>query len=229
VSATQNQSAAPGPVRASSTCLEQGAVSDVSLTNVHMQLLREKPEPTEGFSPIPIFILFVFSAVIFVSGIYMGTKSGNFSALAFDVTRDYNVVAETAPTAFDPMQVGARIYTQQCAVCHQPTGQGVPNAFPPLANSEYVTGDEQRLIKIVTNGLKGPVTVNGAAFNSIMPAQASAQTLVRGDPQRLAAVLTYIRASFGNTAAPVAPEKVSEVWAAVGSRTTEWTIDELGK
>jgi mono/diheme cytochrome c family protein len=193
-----------------------------------VQLLREKPEPTEGFSPIPIFVLFVFSALIFVAGIYMGTKSGNFSPLAFDVTADYSAPASVGPPApVDLPKLGARLYNQ-CSVCHQPTGVGVAGAFPPLAGSPFVTGDEERLIKIVTHGLTGPVEVLGATYNSIMPPQVGAATELRNDPVRLAAVLTHIRASFGNSAAPVTPEKVKEVWTAVGARTKGWTIAELG-
>jgi mono/diheme cytochrome c family protein len=216
------------PARPSSRRLEQAAVSDASITAVHIQLLREKPEPTEGFSPIPILILFVFSALIFFAGIYMGTKSGHFSPLAFDVTTDYSVVAApSAPAAVDPMKLGARLYAQ-CTACHQASGLGVDKAFPPLAGSPFVTGDEERLIKIVTHGLEGPIEVLGKSFNSVMPPQVGAATELRNDPVRLAAVLTYIRASFGNTAAPVTPEKVKEVWAAVGPRTKSWTIAELG-
>jgi mono/diheme cytochrome c family protein len=218
----------PTPPRASSHRLEQAAVSDASITDVHVQLLREKPEPTEGFSPIPIFILFVFSALIFVAGIYVGTKSGKFSPLAFDVTRDYGAAATvTAPQEVDMMKLGARLYTQ-CAACHQTNGQGLPNAFPPLANSPYVLEDEARLIRIVSHGLTGPITVLGNTYNGLMPAQVGATTTLKNDPQRLAAVLTYIRASFGNSAAPVTPEKVKEVWTAVGSRTRPWTVEELG-
>ena len=141
MSMSESPSSSP---RRSHQQLEQGAVSDVSLTAVHYQLLREKPEPTEGFSPIPIVMLFVFSALIFFGGIYLGTQSGQFSPMAFDVTRDYSVATVTAPVEVDMMQLGERLYNQSCIACHQQNGQGVPNAYPPLANSPYVLEDEER-------------------------------------------------------------------------------------
>ena len=58
--------------------------SDESLQSIHAQLLREKPEPEEGFSPIPIFLLLVFSGLIFFGGIYMAKYSAGFSPLAFN-------------------------------------------------------------------------------------------------------------------------------------------------
>lgn len=215
----------PPSGRVSSSRLEQARASDASITEVHVQLLREKPEPSEGFSPIPIVILFVFSALIFIAGIYIGTKSGEFSPLAFDVTRNYAAPpAEVVPQEVDMMALGQRSYIA-CQACHQANGEGIPNAFPPLAQSPYVTGDEERLIKIVSHGLSGPIEVLGSTYNGVMPSQLP---VLRNDAQRVAAVLTYVRANFGNSAAPVTPEKVQEVWSAVGNRTQPWTVETLG-
>ncbi len=218
----------PASNRASSTRLEQAAVSDASLTSVHHQLLREKPEPTEGFSPIPIFILFVFSALIFSGGIYIGTQSGNFSPMAFDITRQNVVATNAAPQPVDMMKLGARAYNTTCVACHQQNGQGVPNAFPPLAGSPFVQGDEERMIKIVSYGLTGPLEVEGHTFNGVMPAHHGPTSAARFNEQKIAAVLTYVRASFGNNAPPVTEDKVKEVLSAVGNRSTPWTVQELG-
>lgn len=218
----------PNP-RASSRRLEQAGASDASITSVHFQLLREKPEPTEGFSPIPIVILFVFSALIFFAGIYVGTRSGEFSATAFDVTRNYKLVAPAgAPEEVDLAKLGGRLYNQSCVACHQATGQGVPGAFPPLASSPYVTGGEDRLIKLVAFGLVGPIEVLGHTYNGVMPAHYGPASATRYNEQKIAAILTYVRASFGNAAAPVTPDKVKEVLGATGSRTRPWTVEELG-
>ena len=214
--------------RSSSHRLEQAAASDASITDVHMQLLREKPEPTEGFSPIPIFILFVFSALILVCGIYIGLKSGEFSPMAFDVTRK---VASSGPAAgpqeVDMMKVGAKLYNQTCIACHQANGIGAPGAFPPLKDSPYVLENEERLIRIVAHGLSGPVEVLGNTYNGAMPAFYGSASAYRYNEQKIAAVLTYVRASFGNSAGPITPEKVKEVLAATGPRTKPWTVPEL--
>lgn len=215
--------------RASNRRLEQAGASDASITSVHFQLLREKPEPTEGFSPIPILILFVFSALIFFAGIYMGTQSGEFSGVAFDVTRNYKLTtASGAPEEVDMMKLGGRLYSQTCVACHQAAGQGAPGAYPPLAGSPYVNGSDERMIKIVTLGLTGPIEVLGNTYNGVMPAHYGPTSATRYNEQKIAAILTYVRASFGNSAPAVTPDKVKEVLAAVGSRTKSWTVDELG-
>jgi mono/diheme cytochrome c family protein len=215
------------PGRASTVRLEQAAASDESITSVHAQLLHERPEPAEGFSPIPIFILFVFSGLIFFGGIYIGQHTSAFNPLAFDVTKK-ETGAATGPVAPpDPMVVGARLFSQNCAACHQPTGLGIPGTYPPLAGSEFVNGKEDRVIRIVTYGLQGPLEVEGKTFGvAQMPAFGPGGGY-RWDEKKIAAVLTYVRASFGNTAPPVTPEKVKEVMGQVGSRPTPWTVQEL--
>jgi len=217
--------------RASSRRLEQGAVSDSSITSIHAQLRREKPEPTEGFSPIPIFILFVFSALILVGGIYLGVNSAHFSPVSFDVkNQQVASTGEGAPQEVDMMKTGARLYGQTCVACHQASGLGAPGAYPPLAGSPYVLGDEERMIKIVSHGLEGPVEVLGTTYNGVvMPAFHGASSPYRFNELKIAAVLTYVRGNtaWGNNAAPVTEEKVKEVLAAVGNRTKAWTIAEL--
>lgn len=220
---------APNSPTPSSRRLEQAAASDSSITAVHVQLLREKPEPTEGFSPIPIFILFVFSALILVGGIYLGVNSAHFSALSFDV-KNQQVASSgsSAPQEVDMMKTGERLYGQTCVACHQINGMGVPGAFPPLVGSPYVLENEERLIKIVAHGLSGPIEVLGASYNSVMPAFYGPTSAYRYNELKIAAVLTYVRGSWGNNAAPVTPEKVKEVLAATGTRATAWTVGELG-
>ncbi len=64
---------------------------------------------------------------------------------------------------------GKATYATNCAACHQPTGQGVPHAFPPLAASDYLNSDKIRAIKSVTGGLQGKVKVNGQEYDGVMP------------------------------------------------------------
>jgi len=117
---------------------------------------------------------------------------------------------------------GKNVFTRVCAVCHQPNGQGVPGAFPPLAGSEIVDGDPNRLIHIVLSGLQGPVTVRGQVYNSVMPPQGP---LLKD--QEIADVLSYVRSSWGHTSGPVAPADVARLRAE--NRTTFWTWAELTK
>lgn len=99
------------------------------------------------------------------------------------------------------MERGERVYTQSCTACHLESGEGVPHAFPPLANSDYLMADKLRSIDIVLQGLSGPITVNGTKYDGIMPAQNLGNTDV-------ASVLTYIRNSFGNSGEAVTVEEV---------------------
>jgi len=110
-----------------------------------------------------------------------------------------------------------------CSACHQPNGAGLPGAFPPLAGSEWLVGDPSIPIAIVLHGMTGPITVKGAQFNGMMMPWASLS-----DAQ-IAAILTYERSSWGNSAAAVTAEQVAKVRAATKSRTTPWTADEVRK
>lgn len=96
---------------------------------------------------------------------------------------------------------GKGVYDKVCVACHQPTGQGIPSAFPPLAKSDYLNKDVNRAIKGVVKGLSGPITVNGKKFRGAMPAQALSD-------QQIADALTYVYANWGNNKTVVTPAMV---------------------
>ncbi|MBD3628623.1 MAG: DUF1080 domain-containing protein [Cyclobacterium sp.] len=121
---------------------------------------------------------------------------------------------------------GEAVYEKACLSCHQPGGKGLPKVYPPLLGSKRVSGDETKLIKIVLNGLTGPIDVAGeqygAGTQSIpMPPMAGMSD------QEIADVLTYIRREFGNGSSAVAPETVTKTRAEVSGRTKPWTAREL--
>lgn len=101
----------------------------------------------------------------------------------------------------EKIELGRRLFTSICAACHQPTGQGLPNVFPPLASSDYLNADKNRAIKIVINGRQGEVIVNGRKFNNSMP------KFPLGDDD-IANVLTFVYNSFGNAGLEVTPDEV---------------------
>ena len=117
---------------------------------------------------------------------------------------------------------GKAVYGTTCAACHQATGDGVSGIFPPLAGSEWVTGDEAKLARIILHGITGPIEVAGETYTGMMPPWGG----VLKDPE-LAAVLTYIRSSWGNKATPVTAAKVASIRAATTARATPWTAAEL--
>jgi len=94
---------------------------------------------------------------------------------------------------------GEKIYAEKCLLCHQQSGQGAPPVFPPLAKSDWLEGDRVRTIKVLCEGLSGPITVLNQTYNNVMPAQVL-------DDAEVAAVLTYVVNSWGNKA-PAFTEK----------------------
>jgi putative membrane-bound dehydrogenase-like protein len=117
---------------------------------------------------------------------------------------------------------GKEVYAATCIACHQPDGKGLAAAFPPLDGSEWLTGDPSVPIRILMHGLVGPVKVAGQEFTSVMPAH------VDLDDQKVSDVLTYVRQSWTNDAAPVSPEEVKVLREKHAGRSMPWTAKELG-
>ena len=110
----------------------------------------------------------------------------------------------------DLMARGEAVYLANCAACHQPDGSGLTGAFPPLAGSDYLLGDRKKVLSAAMFGLSGPITVNGVDYNGVMP---SLGHLPDAD---LAAALTYVLGSWGNTGAAVSVEEVAALRAELG-------------
>jgi mono/diheme cytochrome c family protein/glucose/arabinose dehydrogenase len=119
---------------------------------------------------------------------------------------------------------GADVYQSVCGLCHQPTGYGVPNVAPPLAESTWVTGEPERLIRIALHGLYGEIEVNGQKWNLAMPGQGMNPLL---DDAKLADVLSYIRNAWGNEAPPITAAQITAVRAQTKDRKMPWTADTL--
>jgi len=113
-------------------------------------------------------------------------------------------VASSNKTLAMKMESGKQIYTQTCFACHQAEGQGIPNAFPPLAKSDYLNANLNRSIEIVLKGKSGEITVNGEKYNSVMTRQAISN-------DEIADVLTYIYNSWGNNKTNVTKSQVDAV------------------
>lgn len=133
------------------------------------------------------------------------------------------VLSSLAPRAIGAQAPdGAKIYADTCQACHQVSGLGVPNQFPPLVGSEWVLGSEDRFVMIVLHGLVGEIEVEGETFNGAMPTLGPTFT-----DEELAAVASYVRRSWGNRAAPIATATVTRVRLAHAMRTKPWTVAEL--
>ncbi|MET0262381.1 MAG: cytochrome c [Rariglobus sp.] len=209
---------------------DQSGASDESIQKVHAQLASEKPEPKEGYKAMPLFLLGFISAMIFVTSIYVVHYRGGFSALVYDGRYAPKGGAGAEKVELTPDQViaaGKKLYAT-CATCHQANGQGVAGTYPSLAGSEWVVGNEERVIRVLLHGLTGPIEVHGKSYNGLMPAFGK----VTGggynwSEERISQVLTYIRQEWGNQAAPITKDKVTEVLAAEKARAKPWTQGEL--
>jgi len=90
-----------------------------------------------------------------------------------------------------PYAAGKKVYLSNCASCHQKTGEGLEGAFPPLAQSDYLLADKKRAIQIATNGMDGPITVNGVDYDAMMASQGLSNEDVKE-------VVNYVLNSWGN-------------------------------
>lgn len=209
--------------------IDQAAITDDSLLMEHEKLLGQQPDEKGRYRLLPLNLLFIFSALIFFGGTYLGRYAGHFSPQIFDENAPPPTAGDPAVAAspVDPLVLGKTVYGAVCIACHQATGLGQAPLFPPLVDSEWVTGSEERLIRIVLHGLQGPVKVNGVDFNGAMP-PAGPGSGFNLSPERVAAVLTYVRQEFGKGAPPIPVQKVAEIRAKEGNHAP-WTAAELEK
>ena len=209
--------------------LEQAGASDESLLAAHEKLRGWKADDGANYRMLPLVLLFAFSSLIFYAGIYLNKYSVRYNPSAFDENAPSGTGAALA-VKVDPLVLGKKNYESVCITCHQPTGLGVPGAYPPLAGSEWVNGSNERLIRIVLYGLKGPVKVKGVEYGAAaMPVFGKvAGSGYHWSDEKIAATLTYVRASFGNNSPAITPDQVTAIRTKEGDRK-EWSQEELLK
>jgi mono/diheme cytochrome c family protein len=122
-----------------------------------------------------------------------------------------------------PVELGAKVYGQNCASCHQASGAGQPGMYPPLVASDWVVGSKVRLAAILLKGLQGPITVGGATYSAaVMP---SWETSI--PPDKMADLMTYLRASWGNKAGPVTEDEVTAAKTKFSAQTAAYSQEQL--
>jgi mono/diheme cytochrome c family protein len=201
------------------------AESDVEV--IHRQIVRELADPAEGYERVPWFLWVTVATMVFWAGWYIGRRGGTFDTQTHveyaEVGLTAGAAGDTAATGpVDPLAEGKRIFGANCVACHQSTGLGVAGAFPPVVGSEWVTGPEQTVIRILLHGLSGPVKVKGASYNGAMPAWK--ESMSDGD---IANVISYLRQWSPNAAPGVVASSVAALRKEHDSRTGPWTEAEL--
>ncbi|MEO2168348.1 MAG: c-type cytochrome [bacterium] len=119
---------------------------------------------------------------------------------------------------------GQELYADVCSSCHGESGRGITGQAPALAGSPWVRDSDAWLLRIVLGGLTGPIEIDGEVWNLEMPAHGDPDVL---SDERIAAILTFLRRSFGHSEEPIGPAAVAAVRAAIAQRTRPWTVDEL--
>lgn len=208
--------------------MDYGETQEVRDT--HAAIVREKVEPRVGREPLSLWLIAIYGLAVFFGGAYLGRYAGNFSGDGLDYLAGAPRVASKASAGgaeqaaeLTPVEKGKKIYSANCATCHQANGLGVAGQYPPLAGSEYVDGGTKRLGMILLKGLQGPLTVKGQQYGSAVM-QPWEKTL---NDQKIADVLTYIRQDWGNKAGPVAPEGISALRKELAGRTESFTEPDL--
>ncbi len=188
---------------------------------------REFPDPTEGNSQLPAGLLLVFAAIICFAGAYFGIYHGGFQGDVFNESdstpallsskKAATSVVTQAPVELSLVEQGKAIYAN-CQPCHQASGLGIPGQFPPLVGADYVVGSEKRLIAILLKGIGGPIAVAGSTYNGAMPAWEKALS-----DRKIAAVASYVRATWGNAAPEISEAKVAALKKELAAKADPWT------
>ncbi|ELX08881.1 cytochrome c class I [Janthinobacterium sp. HH01] len=180
---------------------------------------RENPDPHEKNRPVPRLVLLVVSALVVwaVSYIFL-TQRNDAPELGDQRTLS---TLQGKPAGAGGAADGAQVYAANCVACHQATGAGLPGVFPPLGGSEWVLAADKLPVNILLHGITGKLTVKGTPYSGQMPAFKD-----KLSDAEIAAVLSYVRANFGNAAGKIAADVVKGERDAGKDRKDPWNGDE---
>lgn len=157
------------------------------------------------------------------------TGASEFAAKAESEFVKFDVPKHLDRAGKNAYKLGAKIYQREahCATCHLTHGKGSGNIYPPLVGSPWVNGSEDRLIKLTLHGMWGKMVVNGKTYDPSrgVPPMTAFRSLLKDD--ELAAVLTFVRNTWGNKAAPVSAASVKKIREQTIDRGIFWKPDEL--
>ncbi len=179
------------------------------------QQQREQPEPSEGSRPVPKLVLTIIAG-LFIWAIYYLYATYHPMPPSLG---DNRVAADfTVPLSAD----GGQLYAAHCVACHQASGKGLPGVFPPLSGSEWVSAEDPGvMIKIVLHGVQGPITVEGARYEGLMP-----HFHDKFSDEEVAALVNHVRTGFGNSASTTDAKYVARVREETRDQATPWKGDE---
>jgi len=158
-------------------------------------------------------------------------KQNKAPAITSDENKKYGPTRKLGKPEQKVYDQGRAIFFRDahCVTCHQPNGLGLAPIYPPLTNKEWLVGNDERLIKVVLKGLWGPMEVAGKRYDPTKgtPPMTGFEQLLKDD--EIAAVLTYVRQSFGNDYDPILPATVKKVREATKAQNSFYQIEDLMK
>lgn len=117
---------------------------------------------------------------------------------------------------------GKRLFGENCSSCHGAQGEGIADAFPPLVDSKWVTGNKSIPIRIVLHGLSGEINVQGKTYRGIMPGFKA-----RLSAAEITAILNYLRSQSDKDLPKITQDEVINTGNTYRQHTTPWTAQEL--
>jgi mono/diheme cytochrome c family protein len=184
-------------------------------------------EPTATRSTVPIWIVVLTLVLLFLGLVYFDHHSGWFNSQVYAPYASAEQLEDYQPKsgAAAALAHGKVVFETYCGLCHGTDGMGKPGVAPPLAGSELVnTKGDSRLAHIPLMGLNGTITVEGKDWSLAMAPMGAGLS-----DEDLAAVLTYIRSSWGNKGGEVTADDVKTVRAAIGGHPQPLSGPDLMK
>jgi mono/diheme cytochrome c family protein len=202
----------------------QTGMNDEEMVEVHAKLNKEKHPPTQGFLIAPLIFVFVFGCLIFVCSIQLAHSTNGFQIHPPTEVVELSEEEKEVLRIERKIDSGKKLFAVNCASCHQASGMGLGDQYPPLAGSEWVSVNPELIIKVITKGLKGEIQVKGKTY---APAGGMAAVSNLKTDREIANVATYVRQAWGNEAPEVSDEEVAQVRADSADQKDQWIGQEL--
>jgi mono/diheme cytochrome c family protein len=172
----------------------------------------------------PLIFVFVFGCLIFVCSIQLAHSTNGFQIHPPKEMVELSDEEKETLRIERKIDSGKKLFAVNCASCHQSSGLGLGDQYPPLAGSEWVSVNPELLIKVIVKGLIGEIQVKGKTY---APAGGMAAVSNLKTDREIANVATYVRQAWGNEASEVSEEEVAQVRADSADQKDQWIGQEL--
>ena len=197
-----------------------------------VEVLPELPEPQAVIRNVPIWLIVLLAGLLYWADMYVmehgadvAGKTGPFPITVYDPFGSYSDLVKANPVTPEQEEhnKGQQVFNFVCVQCHQANGQGLPGQYPPLAGSEWVQAEgPANMVRIVLNGLSGPIDVKGQSFNNQMPPWKATLT-----DEQIAHVISFVRKEWGNSASRATVEEVKKIREQLKDRDDPFNAQEL--